>query len=208
MADEHEGGCLCGAVRYRVTDEPYLAGVCHCNQCKKRTGSALAVATYFDESAVQIERGALKTYEYRSDESNRWVKLEFCSNCGTTVSWTMEFFPGSRGISGGTFDDPHWIKPAAHYFTRSAMHSIALPDDIATFETLPQFDSASFVAEHFPPHLHGKNCPACAVADLSRLGACCEQRDLHVLMPANDRVLFVQCLNPTCNRPALLPKRS
>jgi hypothetical protein len=86
MADEHESGCLCGSVRYRVTDEPYLAGVCHCNQCKKRTGSALGVAAYFDESAVQIKSGALKAYEYRSDESNRSLKLEFCSNCGTTVS--------------------------------------------------------------------------------------------------------------------------
>jgi hypothetical protein len=96
MAENHEGGCLCGAVRYSVKDEPYTALVCHCTSCKKRTGSALGVATYFDESAVQIKRGAHKTYQYRSDESNRWLKLEFCSNCGTTVSWTAEFFP-ARG---------------------------------------------------------------------------------------------------------------
>jgi hypothetical protein len=69
MADEHEGGCLCGAVRYRVTDEPYLAGVCHCTLCNKRTGSAVGVATYFDEPAVLIKSGALKTYEFRSDET-------------------------------------------------------------------------------------------------------------------------------------------
>lgn len=60
MAEIHEGGCLCGAVRYRVTDEQYLAGVCYCNQCKKCTGSALGVATYFDESAVHLKGGALK----------------------------------------------------------------------------------------------------------------------------------------------------
>ena len=208
MAHTHEGGCLCGAVRYRVTEEPYLAGICHCNQCKKRTGSALAVAGYFDESAVQIKGGALKTYEFRSDESNRWVKSEFCSTCGTNVSWTAEFFPGSRGIHVGTFDDPNWIKPAAQYFTRSSMNWMVLPADVAAFETLPQFDTAGFVAEHFPPHVHGKHCPACAFADLSGLAMCCEQRDLHVLMPANDRVLFVQCLNPACNKQSLVPNRS
>ena len=107
MADEHEGGCLCGVVRYRVTDEPYLAGVCHCSQCKKRTGSALGVAMYFDESAVQIKSGALKTYEYRSDESNRRLKLEFCSNCGTTVSWTADFFQAR-----GEFPEEHSMIPA------------------------------------------------------------------------------------------------
>jgi hypothetical protein len=82
MAEMHEGGCLCGAVRYRVTAEPDLAGVCHCTFCKKRTGSAFGVAAYFDESAVQIKGGALKTYEYRSDENNRWLKLEFCRPAG------------------------------------------------------------------------------------------------------------------------------
>ena len=110
MSDEHEGGCLCGAVRYRIVDQPYLAGVCHCTFCKKRTESAFGVAAYFDASAVQIRSAGLKTYEYRSDESNRWLNLEFCPTCGTTVSWTAEGFPGSRGIAVGTFDDPNWIK--------------------------------------------------------------------------------------------------
>jgi hypothetical protein len=70
----------------------------------------------------KLKSGAHKTYEFRSDESNRWLKSGFCSNCGTTVSWTAEIFPGSRGIHVGTFDDPNWIKPAAHFWTRSAMH--------------------------------------------------------------------------------------
>jgi hypothetical protein len=208
MAEIHEGGCLCGAVRYRVTDEPYLAGVCHCTLCKRRTGSAFGVAAYFDASAVQIKSGALKTYEYRSDENNRWLKLEFCLTCGTTVSWTAELFPSARGIAVGTFDDPTWIKPAAHFWTRSAMHWMAFPADVGVFETIPQIDVARFVAENFPPHMHGENCPESVLADLSRLGGCCEQRDLHVLAPASDRVLFVQCFNPKCNKQAIVPKRS
>jgi len=92
MAEIHEGGCLCGAVRYRVTgDDPKFTAVCHCKFCQKRTGSAFAEAVYFDETAVQIV-GALKTYEYRTDESGRWVKSEFCPNCGTSVTWTIEAF--------------------------------------------------------------------------------------------------------------------
>jgi hypothetical protein len=137
MAEMHEGGCLCEAVRYRVTGEPDGAWVCHCTLCKKRTGSALGTAAYFDESAVQIKSAVLKTYEYRSDESNRWLKLEFCSNCGTTVSWTAELFPSSRGIAVGTFDDPNWITPRVHFWTRSAMHWMAFPAAVGLFETIP-----------------------------------------------------------------------
>jgi len=191
-----------------VTDEPRWTGICHCTFCKKRTGSAFAVAAYFDEAAVQIESGVLKTYEYRSDVSNRWLKSEFCTTCGTTVSWTMEIFPGARNISVGTFDDPDWIKPAVHIWTRSAMHWVALPTDVPVFEAVPQIDVPGFVAENFPPHVHGENCPECTIADLSRLAVCCALRDFHVLVPINDQVLLVECLNPGCNKQALVPKRS
>src|SRR5215831_247835 len=98
MAELHGDGCLCGTVRYQVAGQPTLAWACHCTLCKRRTGGAFGIAAYFDEAAVQIISGALKTYEYRSDESNRWIKTEFCSTCGTTVTWTAEGFPDARGI--------------------------------------------------------------------------------------------------------------
>jgi hypothetical protein len=101
MADIHEGGCHCGAVRYRVLSTPMLTGVCHCTSCQRRTGSAFGISAYFAERDVEIMRGVLKTYEYRSDESHRWAKTEFCPTCGTTVTWTAEVLPGARGIAGG-----------------------------------------------------------------------------------------------------------
>src|SRR5271155_4223615 len=87
VTQTHEGGCLCGAVRYRVAGDPKIAGVCHCTFCKRRTGSAFGLSAYFDEAAVQITSGVLKTYEYRSDESNGWARMEFCLTCGSTVTW-------------------------------------------------------------------------------------------------------------------------
>jgi hypothetical protein len=209
MAEVHEGGCLCGAVRYRVIGEPNLAGVCHCTRCKRMSGSAFSIPAYFDEAAVRVTSGTLKTYECRSDETNRWLKLEFCPACGTTVTWTGEQMPGARGIAGGTFDDPNWIRPTAHFWTRSALHWTAFPTTVEAFETVPQIDLASWESANFPPHVHGEDCPECvALVDLSRLAICCEERDLHVLAHANDRILFVQCLNPKCHRQAIVPKRS
>jgi hypothetical protein len=142
MAEIHEGGCLCGAVRYQVAGEPTLgAGVCHCNFCKRGTGSAFRVAAYFDEGAVEITRGVLKTYEYRSDESNRWIKLEFCPTCGTTVTYTAEWIPGIRAITAGTLDDPNWLKPTVHVWTRSALHWTVFPTGVELVETAPQLAS-------------------------------------------------------------------
>jgi hypothetical protein len=119
----HEGGCLCGAVRYRVVGEPArAAGVCHCNFCKRGTGSAFRVGAYFDEAAFELTCGTLNAYEYRSDESNRWLRTEFCPTCGTTVTGTTEVLPGARMIAAGTLDNPNWIKPTVHVWTRSALH--------------------------------------------------------------------------------------
>lgn len=139
MAQMHECGCLCGAVRYRVTGEPAVAGVCHCTFCKRGTGSAFRVVALFDAAAVQSIQGVTKVYEYHSDESNRWARLEFCPTCGTTVTYTAEWIPGIRGISVGTFDDPNWIKPTRHVWTRSALHWTVLPSDVEVFETTPTF---------------------------------------------------------------------
>ncbi len=134
MAEVHEGGCLCGAVRYRVVGDPMIAGVCHCTLCQRRTGSAFGISTYFDEAAVQLS-GGRKTYELRSDESNRWMKGEFCPTCGTVVTATAEVLPGARWIAGGTFDDPNWIKPTRHAWTRSALHWMVFPPGVEIFKT-------------------------------------------------------------------------
>ncbi len=129
----HEGGCLCGAVRYRVTNEPVRASVCHCRNCQRRTGSAFGVGAYFREADVEI-RGELRTYEYRSDETQRWLRTQFCVHCGTTVSWTAEALAGLRAIAGGSFDDPGWLKVDRHGWTRSKLPWSLCPPEMATFE--------------------------------------------------------------------------
>jgi hypothetical protein len=130
----HEGGCVCGAVRYRVTNAPFRTGVCHCKFCQRRTGSAFGVGVYFKKQDFQLTRGALNSYEHKSDESGRWLRMEFCPACGTTVSWTLELFPDARGVAGGTFDDPSWIKVERHTWTRSKQHWVPIPPGTDTFE--------------------------------------------------------------------------
>jgi hypothetical protein len=93
------------------------------------------MSAYFDETSVQITSGVLTTYEYRSDETNRWLKMAFCPTCGTTVTYTAEALPGARAIPVGTFDDPNWIKPQVHGWTRSALHWVVFPVDVEVFET-------------------------------------------------------------------------
>lgn len=137
MNTEHEGGCLCGAVRYRVTGDPTWSGACHCKQCQRGTGTPFAMGVYFLDTQVEMTGGVLKQYEYTSDGSGRWLRLDFCENCGTTVTGTSENTPGERWIAGGTFDDPDWVDIEMHIWTKSAHHSVVIPPDAITFPGEP-----------------------------------------------------------------------
>ena len=129
--DVHTGGCLCGAVRYSATGQPVRAVACHCKFCQRRTGSAFIVSAWFDESNTRIEGAEnLKTYEHRSDETGRWIRLQFCANCGTIITHTAEFLPGLRSFSGGSFDDPNWVEIKRHTWLRSARKDMAIPEGV------------------------------------------------------------------------------
>ncbi len=128
-----EGGCLCGAVRYRVHGNPSRTVVCHCTFCQRSTGSAFAVWPTFAQQDVKT-KGDLSAYEHRSDESGRWIRLNFCPRCGTTVTSTFEKGPGEIAILGGTFDDTKWLTADRHVWTRSKQHWVPLPAGATAFE--------------------------------------------------------------------------
>jgi len=134
MGKMHEGGCVCGAVRYRVKAQPQAGLVCHCTWCQRRSGSAFAFVAYFNEGDVEFLRGRMTAYEHRSDETGRWLKIEFCPVCGTPVTHTTELRPGLRGISAGTLDERDWFRIDRHIWTRSARPWVTIPDEVEVYE--------------------------------------------------------------------------
>lgn len=130
----HEGGCQCGAIRFRTHHQPLRVIACHCKTCKQRTGSDYGMGIYFDEGDVEFTKGATQIFEFHSDESGRWVRAEFCQHCGSTISWTLEMRPGVRGVAGGSYDDPNWFNVEAHIWTSSARSDVAYPHNVKVYE--------------------------------------------------------------------------
>lgn len=124
------GGCQCGAVRYSTSDQPVRAMACHCTSCKQRTGATYGVGVYFHAEDVVFTQGTLNTFEFHSDTTGRWLRNEFCTNCGTAVTWTTEMRPGLRAIAGGTYDNVDWYQIDAHIWARSARTDMCFSDDI------------------------------------------------------------------------------
>lgn len=134
MSESHEGGCLCGAHRYRVKGDPMRVSVCHCTFCQRRTGSTCGIGVFFAEENIELRGDEPAIYEHTSDESNLKIRLHFCRRCGTTVSAKLERFPSGRVIFGGKFDDPNWFGIERHIWTRSAQHWMVLPQNVECFE--------------------------------------------------------------------------
>lgn len=134
MNDVHAGGCACGAVRYRAHGAPVLGSVCHCTFCQRRLAGGFAVLVTFAQDAVELTQGDLVECEHRSDASGRWLKMNFCPQCGTTIYHTAEIRPGVRTIGGGTFDDPTWFTVSRHVWVRSKLPWVTIPAGVDAFE--------------------------------------------------------------------------
>jgi hypothetical protein len=102
--------CRCGQLKATVAGEPVRLSVCHCLNCKKRSGSAFAVQARWPADHVQIE-GESKTFLKAGDSGNP-ATFHFCPDCGSDVYYLIDGkFEGLIAIPLGTFDDPYFGKP-------------------------------------------------------------------------------------------------
>jgi hypothetical protein len=93
--------CCCGACSIEVEGAPLMNAICHCDNCKRRTGSAFGWSVYVADEQVIGRSGELCCYEIPAREQRRW----FCAACGTTLYWKIDSQPGWIGIAGGCFVD-------------------------------------------------------------------------------------------------------
>ena len=98
--------CRCGQLKATVTGEPVRLSVCHCLNCKKRSGSAFAVQARWPAEQVTVE-GESKVHVMRGDSGNP-ASFHFCPECGSDVYYDISGkFEGLIAIPLGAFDDPY-----------------------------------------------------------------------------------------------------
>jgi hypothetical protein len=115
----YSGGCSCGAVRFTIERFLYVLA-CHCDACKKRTGSAFGLSVPVDAENISAFSGETTTY-VRTAESGRKVQYEFCPTCGTTVRWCLEGASTRYIFAAGAFDAVHELKAVGEMYTAVAL---------------------------------------------------------------------------------------
>jgi hypothetical protein len=135
-----EGGCACGAARYRLTETPLVVHACHCRDCQRITGSAFVVNVWIERAHVELLAGALRAFTLAAG-SGRGHDLCFCERCGTALWSRYHAPPGDTlFVRAGTLDRPGDVAPDVHIFTRSQAPWLALPAGARAFEAMyPDF---------------------------------------------------------------------
>lgn len=132
-----EGGCNCGAVRYRLAGAPLAVAVCHCGNCRRQSGSAFSVNVVVRADAMTLS-GDLTSWEDRDTESGAPVLREFCATCGSPIRSLSLASPKVAIVKAGTADDPGKFVPALHVWTASALPWVDIPAGLPQFPRNPQ----------------------------------------------------------------------
>lgn len=134
---EIEGGCNCGAVRWRLTSEPMTVAVCHCNTCRRQSGSAFSISAVVPGDALTVT-GELTGHEDRDTDSGRPVLRQFCATCGSPIRTLSAAAPHIAIVKVATADDPGRFAPSIHVWTSAALPWVEIPANLPQFPRNPQ----------------------------------------------------------------------
>jgi hypothetical protein len=123
-----EGGCLCGAIRYRAAVPPMRAVICHCSICRKHTGAPIASFVHFPIDSFTWLKEQPKRYR-----SSEFAERGFCSQCGSTVTMHEEVLSDRVQVAIGSLDQPDRVAVNDHVWTQDQISWFDVRDDLPRF---------------------------------------------------------------------------
>ena|SRR6516225_4635850 len=122
-----QGGCLCGAVRYEATGEPYNVTHCHCTDCRRSSGSAFVTWASFQRVAFRFTRGEPRVVPWAGRLRS------FCSACGTPLTFVTTAQAEEVDVTVCSFDHPEKVTPADHTWVDDRLPWIRLDDKLPAY---------------------------------------------------------------------------
>ena len=127
-AEHHSGGCRCGAIRYHFSGTPVMVEYCHCDSCRKASGSVVASVAGFRREGFNLISGNPTYFE-----SAPGVKRSFCGVCGSPLFYENEDYPDEIYVSLGSFDRLEELPPDRHDWTSDKIGWYRIGDDLPQY---------------------------------------------------------------------------
>ncbi len=129
------GRCLCGKVKYSIRSEPVRMAQCHCEDCRRASGTGHMSLAFFQRDDVNIEG---ETHEYASTaDSGNINTRSFCPECGSRLFGRNSARPAMIAIAVGSADDSSWFKPNAVVYAKCQPVWDLVDKEIPAFSEMP-----------------------------------------------------------------------
>lgn len=126
MGDVHQGGCLCGTIRYRILDI-FDVVYCHCKTCRHRSGGPVTLSVVVPKGAFELLKGSPSAFRASDVGASH-----FCGTCGTPLYFAEDHGP-YISVSHGSIDESERVMPKAHQWTGSALPWFRIHDELPQF---------------------------------------------------------------------------
>ena len=102
----NQGGCLCSAIRFRISGEPLFSSICHCSTCRRASAAPTVAWLTFNRGQVEILSGNPRSYR-----SSQGVVRQFCGSCGSQLFYESVERPADIDITTASLDNPQLFPP-------------------------------------------------------------------------------------------------
>ena len=129
MSGAIEGGCLCGAVRYRATAAPTTSMVCHCRSCRRAASAPVVAWVTFPKADFAFTQGEPTTFR-----SSAPVRRSFCPTCGTPLTYEHDERPDEVDIATCSLDDADAFPPTHHAYLQDDLTWVRFGDGLPSYQ--------------------------------------------------------------------------
>jgi len=124
-----EGGCLCGSIRFAISEVLAPAAYCHCLDCRKCTGSAFNISVPVGVESFKLLSGSSRSFTKAGDSGIKLTR-HFCPDCGSPLYGFSERHPDRVYVKAGSIDDPSCVTPAYQSWTSSSVPWAQIPSGL------------------------------------------------------------------------------
>jgi hypothetical protein len=123
-----EGGCFCGAIRYRIAGRPSGSMICHCQSCRRVAAAPVAAWLSVNKRDFEIVRGTPTEFS-----SSPPVRRSFCATCGTQLLYAHSREPDMLDVTTCSLDDPDAFPPTHHSWLNHDLTWAKFGDGLPSF---------------------------------------------------------------------------
>jgi len=127
----HEGGCLCGAIRYVLRGHPTYSGHCHCRSCQRAIGAGFVTWAGVKPENFEVTRG-----EITQCATSPGVQRGFCARCGSSLTFAGDGWT-DIGVTAASLDDPTVARPESNVYLDHRQPWVVIDDGLRKYDQLP-----------------------------------------------------------------------